>query len=520
MSADKLEAVHEALADVFNESNLNPTSTETSHAAFDHKTLSEAFSEPHLNGANTEQSFARFEHAALTGMFGVPSTEKPPPTSFDQSFADLLSGRPPLASDTHQPRPGFDHQGFAEILSEPLPVSTNTKPSQPSFDHQALAEMLTESHADPVNPPTSALSFDTESSSSSAPFSGQIEQEEPVAKGFTASPPTNAEGARPPRANSLLAKLHHLFSTKEEPLLSNVEKDTSPSSLSGQLHTPEPMAKGVSTPAEGALPQPANSMLAELSPLSLEQEPASPRLASQSGNARATEDVGATFATDNASTWSPLTELPPLISKVAELPPPLETEKPSQPILSGQSDFAGAPTDAESAGAQQANSFSVELPPLNPIDSKIGPLIRQETSDPTLTGQPEPALPYFQREPSPPTLSGRLENTASTESTVTPFPPTNTDSAPRQRLSWLLAELAPMVSANPKPPLATSETERSTSFTQLNLEPVEKTASVAPLTESESAVMPPPQAKRVLDETLPLDSTDTEPQLFIFEYES
>src|SRR6476659_2795194 len=100
MSADKLEAVREALADVFNESNLNATCTETSHAAFDHKTLSEAFSEPHLNVANTEQSFARFEHAALAEMFGEPSTEKPRPTSFDQSFSDLLSGPHPIASDT------------------------------------------------------------------------------------------------------------------------------------------------------------------------------------------------------------------------------------------------------------------------------------------------------------------------------------------------------------------------------------------------------------------------------------
>ena len=100
MSADKLQAVREALADVFNESNLNATGTETSHAAFDHETLSEAFSEPHLNVANTEQSFARFEHAALTGMFGEPSTEKPSPTSFDQSFAEILSERPPLASNT------------------------------------------------------------------------------------------------------------------------------------------------------------------------------------------------------------------------------------------------------------------------------------------------------------------------------------------------------------------------------------------------------------------------------------
>src|SRR6187455_1314681 len=118
MSEDKLEAGSEALADVFSESNLNATRTETSHAAFDHKTLSEAFSKPHLNVANTDQSFALFEHAALKGMFGEPSTEKPPLTSFEQSFADILSERPPLASDTHQRRPDFDHQGFAEILSE------------------------------------------------------------------------------------------------------------------------------------------------------------------------------------------------------------------------------------------------------------------------------------------------------------------------------------------------------------------------------------------------------------------
>ncbi|WP_426527894.1 hypothetical protein [Bradyrhizobium sp. McL0615] len=262
MSADKLEAVREALADVFDESNLDATNTETSDAAFDHKTLSEAFSEPHLNAGNTEQSF---EHAALAGMFGEPSTEKPPPASFDQSFAEILSERPPHARDIHQPRPGFDHQGFAEILSEPPPVSTNTKPSQPSFDHKALAEMLTDSRADPMNPPTSPLSFHMESSS--ATFSGQMEHEEPVAKAFTASPPTNAEGARPPRAKSLLAKLHHMFSTKEEPLPSHVEKDTLPPSLSGQQHTQEPITKAISTFAEDAVPQPADSRMAELSPL-------------------------------------------------------------------------------------------------------------------------------------------------------------------------------------------------------------------------------------------------------------
>jgi hypothetical protein len=53
----------------------------------------------------------------------------------------------------------------------------------------------------------------------------------------------------------------------------------------------------------------------------------------------------------------------------------------------------------------------------------------------------------------------------------------------------------------------------------MNLEPAEKPASVVPLTESESAVMPP-QAKRVLGEILPLDSTDAEPEPFIFESEA
>lgn len=545
MSADKLEEVREALAEVFNGSNRNATSTETSHPAFDHKALSKAFSEPHLNVANTEQSFAR-EHAALAGMFGEPSAGKPP-TSFDQTFANLLSGRSPPTSDT-RPRPGFDHEGFAEIFSAPSAVSTNTKPLQPSFDHQALAEMLTEPHADPINPPTSPLSFDAEPSSSSAPFSGQIEHGEPVANAPTAPPPTNADDPRPPRAKSLLAKLHHIFSTKEEPV------------FSGQLKTPEPMSESASTPADHTLRQQANSMLTELSPPSIEQEPASPRLTSHSGNVRATEDVVAAFATDSASTLSPLAELPSLISKVAVSPSPLATE-PSHPILFGQSDFAAAATDAKSAGAQEI-PFSVELPPLNPIDSKIDPTIRQETSAPTLTGQPdnvasavelasarptdieparpqqaeaylveaphlistntEPSLSNPQGQSSPPSLSGRLRNTASTLSTVTPIPPTNTVGAPQQRLSWLLAGLAPMVSADPKPPLAASEQERSTSLTgmmTLKSESVENTASVAPLTGSESAVMPSPRAKQVLGAPT-LHSTDTEPQPLIFESDS
>jgi hypothetical protein len=135
----------------------------------------------------------------------------------------------------------------------------------------------------------------------------------------------------------------------------------------------------------------------------------------------------------------------------------------------------------------------------------------------------EPSLPNFQGELSPPTHSGGLQNTAPTASTITPFPPIHAESAPRQRLSWLLAELAPMVSASPKPPLATSEKERSrpTSSTWLKkLEATATIASLAPQANSENAAMQPLEAKRLLSENLPRDPTGTEPQPFIFENES
>ena len=511
MSADKLEALREALAEVFNESSLNATCTKTSHAAFDHKTLSEAFSESHLNVANPEQSFEGLEHAVLAGMFAEPSTVKPLPTSFDQSFADLLSQRPSLASDTHQPPPEFDQQGLAQILGELSTISANPKPAQPSFDHQALAEILTELRSDPVNPPTAPLGLDTKSSSPSAV--NQIQPKELEARTFTAA-------ARPPRAKSLFAKLHQVFSSKDEARLSEVDNAPLLLSLSGQQQRLEPMEKITSTPAGGSFPRSAKS-LTELPPLSFEQGSA---IATQSGNARSTKGVVATFTTDNASTWSPLTQRPHLTSKVTELPSPLKAER-SQPILSGQSDFGAASTASESAGAREANSFSVELPPLNILENKIEPFIRQEIADPTLTRKPEnlksaaelaaapqtntqparpqqggsyllevpqlistkvqPSLIKFQGDPSPPNPSGPLENTAPTASAITPFPATNTEDAPRQKLSWLSAKLPPMVSANREPPLAASQSTFSPQL--MNLGPVLQTDPVGPLTESKSA---------------------------------
>lgn len=309
MSADKFQSVHEALADVFNAPHPNATDTGSSHTAIDHETLSEAFSEPRPNEVGTHRSLARLDHATLAGMFSEPSSEIQ--TTFDEAFSEILSERPQLATDTQVPRPGFDHEMVAEMLTERPTISANTKPSQPSFDHQALAEMLTEARADPMDPPTYPLNFDTEPPSSSALFSSQVQQARPATQAFAASALTTAEGA--PKAKSLFAKLHQIFSTKEEPELSDVQKDTLSRSLAGQLHTLEPTAQAISPSAQD--PQQHNLLLAEQSPLSFEQEPKSSQPSHPPGSAKAVEsDVAVTYPTDAANAWplhatSPVGEL-------------------------------------------------------------------------------------------------------------------------------------------------------------------------------------------------------------------
>jgi hypothetical protein len=81
-----------------------------------------------------------------------------------------------------------------------------------------------------------------------------------------------------------------------------------------------------------------------------------------------------------------------------------------------------------------------------------------------------------------------------------------------------------VASANPKAPRVTFEEEPShptSSSTQLkNLDATAKTASAAPQANSEGGAMQPPDLKRLLSETRPLDSTDTKPQLSVVEKET
>jgi hypothetical protein len=476
MSSDKLQAVHEALANVFNQSNLNATGTAASHAAFDHETLSKAFSEAHPKAANTEHSFARFDYEALTGIFSETPTDRPSPTSFDPEFSDLLSERSPLSSNTRPSRPGFDDQAFADLLNEPPSVSTNTRPPQPSFDHQALAEMLSELSADPISPQMSSPGYDTDPSS--APVLGQIDHEEPKANAFEVAPPTNAENARQsPRARSLFTKLHHLFSTKEEALLSDLEKEPLAPSHSGLPHTPEPMARAIPTTEVDKLPRPADALLADLLSVSFEQEHTPPNLVGQPAEAKPVPRVVAIAPLPYTASACPLqaTSLPNEMSV-----PPAEIAP------------AAASADIESARSQLAKSPLAELPLMISID---------------------PEFASFQTEPSSQTPTRPVEHTASAASTVEHSALTQVGSTQPQRLGSLLAEIASTISANSKPPLAISEEEPSRPTFSAQLENPEPAANPSvPLTNSESVAVQPRQPRLLQSEILATGSTSTRPQ--------
>jgi hypothetical protein len=297
MSADKLQAVHEALADVFKEPNRNAVGKETSHTTFDQEALSVAFGGSRLSTASPEHSFTRFDHAALTGIFNetlsTPSTERLSPNSFDQAFGETLNVRPPQSDNTQ-----FPQQALSEMSDKPPPVSTNTRPAQPSFDHQALAEMLAESRADPIDLQLSRTGYDT--GSPTAPFLGRNDHGEQQAPPSTDTSPTNTESERSPRGRSFLAKLHHIFTTKDEPQPAENEKKSLHPRLASQADPAAPIAIAISTPAAKSIP--TNSPLVEPSSFGAEQELKSLHLSGHSGPGRPTaEDVVVTALTDTAS---------------------------------------------------------------------------------------------------------------------------------------------------------------------------------------------------------------------------
>jgi hypothetical protein len=486
--------------------------------------------------------------------------------ALEEALAEVFS-EPYLIStntNTEQSSPVFDHAALAGIFSEPLPFSTSTTPSPPSFDHQALAEMFSEPPLVSIDPQPSPLSFDTWSSS--PPLFGQLDNGEPEAKAVAVAPSTNAESARPQRAESLLAKLRNVFSIKAEPPSSSIEKDSSPPSLTAQKL--ELMANAILAASpidtESVRPQQTKSPLTELSPListnselpslNLEQEPWPPRLSGQPGNVRpAASDAAATSpaGSESARPTSLLAETSSLISTTEPSPPMIE-ENSSQPTVAGRLDNvdpgvkAATPADTENARPEKAKSLLTELRTLISASTEPPPSVEKQPSRLTLSGRvgnvepvakthspptdaesaraqqarslqieplgatstTEPSPPIFEKEPSRPILSGRLDN-------VEPAEKTDVESAQPQTPNSSRTELPPLISANTKPPPPISETEPSQPV--LAAQQDNLAANAAP-TDAESAGAR--QAKSFPAELAPLISIDTETSSVIREKET
>jgi hypothetical protein len=489
MSADKLRAVHEALADVFDKPNLNAIGTETSHAIFDQGTLSEAFSGPRLNAGNTEHSSVRFDHAELTGIFNETTPTlgvgRPQQTNFDQAFAEILSEPSPLSRNAQSSRPDFDQQALSEMLSKPSPSSTSIRPPQPSFDHQALAEMIAEMRADPIDPPTPGPDYDTDPPT--ALFS-----ENPVYPLATPSPVTPSikeESTRPPRARSLLARLHHIFAAKDEMLRTDGGTDSSLPLLADPAHKPEPAAIAITIPVEVALP--TNSLRVESSTTSVEQMPDSLRISGQSWHGVPAIDAVAVTASNNVASILPqqatlhLDDRSTSISDHTDSAPPKSDSERSIPTDAGRPGnvdpdvitvAAAASAEAENALPLYASLWSAETAsPKFDNRNPPAPMIRREKLDQAALDQPafedtrksdnsevemeltpnfsvDPHLTLMTLEkepflPSPPTQSKYFGDVPETESNV---PATNSAGAAVQSLlNEIFSPASPSTQSHP-----------------------------------------------------------------------
>jgi hypothetical protein len=467
----------------------------------------------------------------------------------DQAIAEIFSG-PHLISI--KALPDFDHGALAEIFNEPLPIFTGTEPPPPRFDHhQALAEIFGEPSPVPIDPPS--LSIDEESSS---PLFRRPSDGEPVGSVVAvAAPSTNAESARPQRAESLLAKLRYIFATKAEPLHPSPEEDSSASSPSGQLHTKpavEAIVVASTADAERTPTQGAKEPLTESS-LSVERETLSPRLFDQPGYVgQAVNDVAAT-SRNHTSERSPratpsLIETASPVSTKMEPTPSVLAKQPSFPTAAGGLDnvypaaTAVVTARADEESGQQAGLLLTEPSPLDflytapqpplsetplrqvmfdrldnlesaadtaPIDAEsVG--ARQLTSAPIDAPPMTPIDENFSLVRENGTSrreirSGQWDHAESAEIIVA-VPPADAESARPQRATSLPAKLPLNISADAKsPPLIfEDDLSRPTISSPLDHpEPAANPISVAPPADTEDASIRPREATPLLSDVPP-----------------
>lgn len=474
MTADKLQTLHEDLADAFAESPLISPHTEASHHTFDREALSGIFREHRQVLSETDPSRPDAGHEALSEIFSDPhriSSDKEPSrlASDREALSELFNEHHPISTGAEPSSSIFDDVALAKLFSEPLPVSANTEPSPAGFDHRVLAEVLNEPPPVPIDPQPSPISLDT--ASSSEPLPAQPDNGEPVAPIVAVASSTNMDGARTQRARSLLTKLHHIFSPRSEPPPSDIENDPSPLTRPDRVGNVEPAARAVavapaadveSTHTQQASPLPVEAV----APIAPAIEPSPPMLREPS--------------------------YPVVAGRKKTGEPAAKADQPDNP----QPSPTTAPADAVSGQAPQGRPSLTEPRPI-PIKVEALPRSRdKETSLPTSSGQPDDTEP-----------AAEIVAVAAAPNIESVRPPVVTGAEPREEKP-ISSEVPSLLSTVFHPQPRAVENDPSPASIAGQPDPAESTArfvAVAPAAETESAEMGAQQARSPLAE-LDLDT--------------
>jgi hypothetical protein len=344
--------------------------------------------------------------------------------ALDQALAEIFKVSHLIPTRTEPDLPDFDREALAEIFSEPRPICTSTEPSPPQFDYKLLAEVFSGPPPVLIDPQPPPLNIDEVSS---PPLFGEPDNKQPATNIVEECPLSSAESERSQRAESLLAKIRHIFSTKAETLPST---DNGSSSISspGQLQETAPVSKAIAPAPQadvaiGQLRQVMPQFVETASPVPTDVEPPPADFVPSSGEPDdlTPGDLASTVAaradeqrTQQKPNALP-SELPGLVLGSTEPPPPVVVNGRPRQTMSGELtefELTVKTVDAllEADAARPNNARSLAIDPYAP-NSTAEPSLQSLAPGHLDDVQPldtAPRAPSFEMGPSRQVLSGRL----------------------------------------------------------------------------------------------------------------
>jgi hypothetical protein len=202
MSTDKIEALDQALAEIFNESHLISTKTEPNLPDFDREALARIFSEPLPIFNNAEPSPPHFDYQLLAEIFSGPPSVLVDPQRSPLNIDEMSS--PPLFGESDNKQPA------ANIVEKCPSSSAENERSQRTESLLAKIRHIFSTKAE-------TLPSSTDNGSSSVSSPGQLHETKPAAKANAPAPQTNAAIGQLRRVTSLLVETTSPVSTDIEP---------------------------------------------------------------------------------------------------------------------------------------------------------------------------------------------------------------------------------------------------------------------------------------------------------------